>query len=221
MIVLLGASGAGKDTLVKYLVKNYDFKKMVTYTTRPPRPDEKNGIDYYFTNDDEFEKMKSNDAFIETSVYRGWKYGSAKKSYLNAKGNDIVILTPSGLRDIKRFYQEQGIDYKKKITSVYLNVSRRERLKRLLNRGDDIEEAYRRNLSDIGQFDGIEKEVDIVIPSFSNKKDLADFFIDSIVDYRDDRDNEYNDNAFQIGDIVYTDLNNFIYKELLGIDIKD
>ena len=45
----------------------------------------------------------------------------------------------------------------------YLNVSRRERLIRILKRGDDIEESYRRNLSDVGMFDGIEKEIDYTI----------------------------------------------------------
>ena len=44
-----------------------------------------------------------------------------------------------------------------------MNVSRRERLIRILKRGDDIEESYRRNLSDVGMFDGIEKEVDYTI----------------------------------------------------------
>ncbi len=44
-----------------------------------------------------------------------------------------------------------------------MNVSRRERLIRILKRGDDIEESYRRNLSDVGMFDGIEKEIDYTI----------------------------------------------------------
>lgn len=68
----------------------------------------------------------------------------------------MVVLTPHGLRQLKK-----NIDLK--IISFYIKVPRRDRLIKILKRGDDIEEAYRRNLSDVGQFDGIEDEVDYVI----------------------------------------------------------
>ena len=48
-------------------------------------------------------------------------------------------------------------------TSIYLNVDRKTRLMKMLERGDDIEEAYRRNLTDVGEFDGVSDEVDCVI----------------------------------------------------------
>ena len=64
-------------------------------------------------------------------------------------------MTPSGVRRLIR----QGVD----VTSVYLYVDRRARMLMSILRGDDIDEAYRRNLSDVGQFDGITEEVDYVI----------------------------------------------------------
>ena len=67
----------------------------------------------------------------------------------------MAILTPAGLRALKRI----GADVK----SVYLYVDRRSRLISILTRGDDIDEAYRRNLSDVGQFDEVAEEVDYVI----------------------------------------------------------
>lgn len=74
----------------------------------------------------------------------------------------MIILTPKGLRAIRN----SGI---KNIFSVYIHVPRRDRLIKCLNRGDDIEEAYRRSLSDVGQFDGIKDEVDLVVynPSYT------------------------------------------------------
>lgn len=91
--------------------------------------------------------------FAEYAKYRDWSYGTAKADCKST--NSVAILTPAGLRALKRL----GYD----ITSVYVYVDRRSRLINILARGDNIDEAYRRNLSDVGQFDGITQEVDYVI----------------------------------------------------------
>ena len=152
MIVIVGESASGKSTIANYLANNYGYKKIVTYTTREPRSNEKDGVDYYFVTDKQFKKMQYEGYFAETAEYNGWLYGSSKNDY---EDNAVVILTPKGLRSIKR----KGI---KNIVSFYIDVPRRDRLIKCLMRGDNIEEAYRRNLSDVGQFDGIEDEVDFV-----------------------------------------------------------
>ena len=61
-----------------------------------------------------------------------------------------------------------------KIVSFYINVPRRDRLIKILQRGDNIEEAYRRSLSDVGQFDGIEDEVDFVIENNGYEREVMD-----------------------------------------------
>lgn len=154
MIVLIGESGSGKDTIQKQLVENFGYRKIVTYTTRPPRKGEIDGVDYHFVTEEEFRDMKYAGKFGETAEYRGWKYGSAIDDYSN---NTVIILTPSGFRKIKKLILPVPI------MSTYIRVPRRERLIRILKRGDDIEEAYRRNLSDVGMFDSIAEEVDLVI----------------------------------------------------------
>ena len=59
MIVLSSPSGAGKTTLVKSLIKrNKNIKYSISYTTRAPRKNEKNGIDYFFVTVNEFNKLK-------------------------------------------------------------------------------------------------------------------------------------------------------------------
>ena len=58
--------------------------------------------------------------------------------------------------------------------SFYINVPRRDRLIKLLQRGDSIEEAYRRSLSDVGQFDGIEDEVDFVVDNEGYVRPIAE-----------------------------------------------
>lgn len=156
MIVLVGASGSGKTSVAKELEKR-GYKRVVTYTTRPMRDGEKDNDDYHFLPDDEFEGIK--DCFVEHSTYREWKYGC----YVSTKDIDnkdsVVILTPKGMRKLKQLYP-------KDVFVVYLDVDRSSRLIKMLLRGDDVEEAYRRNLSDVGMFDGVEEEVDLHISNW-------------------------------------------------------
>lgn len=152
MIVILGESGSGKTTIANELSKR-DIPQIITYTTRPMRDGEVDGKDYHFISEEEFIELNKDGFFAETATYNNWHYGSAKEDYDdNLKS---VILTPHGLRQVKK----NGLD----IVSFYIKVPRRDRLIRMLRRGDNIEECYRRNLSDVGQFDGIEDEVDFVI----------------------------------------------------------
>jgi len=154
MIVILGESASGKTSLVNDLIKsNPVYQKVVTYTTRPMRPGEVDGVDYHFVDEKTYLGLQKEGFFAESAEYRGWYYGTPADEC--KKPNSIIILTPHGLRSLKALGYE--------IISVYLYVDRRSRLINLLCRGDDIEEAYRRSLSDVGQFDGVEDEVDYII----------------------------------------------------------
>ena len=152
MIVIIGESGCGKSTVQKELQK-MGISKVITCTTRPPRAVETNGVDYHFLSKEEFCRKMTDDEFAEYASYNGWSYGTPKGGC--GKPDTCAVLTPSGLRAIRR----SGIP----CMSFYLNVDRRSRFIMMLKRGDDIEEAYRRNLSDLGQFDEVDKEVDYTI----------------------------------------------------------
>jgi guanylate kinase len=144
------------------LVENYGYNKIISYTTRQPRKGEANGIDYHFISVEQFKSLKEQGFFAETAVYNNWHYGTAKEDCTNDK---VAVLTPHGLRQISKL---KDID----VTSFYINVARRDRLIKILQRGDDIDEACRRSLSDVGQFDGIEDEVDFVINNDGYKKSI-------------------------------------------------
>lgn len=164
MIVLVGESASGKSSIEKYLVDYYGYKKVVSYTTRPPRNGEIDGVDYHFIDTEKFLKLKLDGFFAETAVYRDWYYGTAKEDCTDDK---IAVLTPHGLRQVSKI---NGIN----ITSFYIKVSRRDRLIKILQRGDSIEEAYRRSLSDVGQFDGVEDEVDYIVYNDGYKMSIAE-----------------------------------------------
>lgn len=162
MIVLVGESASGKSSIERNLVDNYGFKKIVSYTTRKPRLAETNGVDYHFIGTELFLVLKNQGFFAETATYNGWYYGTAKEDCTNDK---VAVLTPHGLRQMSKI---QGID----IVSFYINVPRRDRLIKILQRGDNIEEAYRRSLSDVGQFDGIADEVNFIINNAGYEKNI-------------------------------------------------
>lgn len=153
MLILVGGSASGKSTIEKILCSNYGYKKITSYTTRSPRDGEIDGIDYHFISKDEFLERQKNGFFAEVGEYNGWLYGSAVEDCTNDK---VAVLTPHGMRQLKNI---PGID----LICIYIKVPRRDRLIKILQRNDNIEEAKRRDASDVGQFDGVEDEVQFVI----------------------------------------------------------
>lgn len=161
ILVIVGESASGKSTLAKQFVEdNPSFSRIVTYTTRPKREGEVDGIDYHFVSDEVFESMINNNMFVEHADYRGWHYGTAVN--FGKDEDKIVVLTPAGARAFRR-YKELNPELDLDIYVVYLQVDRRSRLIKMLQRGDDIDECCRRSLSDVGQFDSFEDEANCVI----------------------------------------------------------
>lgn len=183
IVVLVGESASGKSSIAKIIEERYpSFSKIIPYTTRPMRTNEKDGEEYHFISENEFSKMEDDGMFLECAKYRNWSYGSAKNDYKDSK-NHVVILTPHGCRLLKRWAKKNiaNID----VLSIYLNVDRRSRMKQLLDRYDDIDEAYRRNLSDVGQFDGFEDEANLVIENKNYHKSIEEVYseIRRIINY--------------------------------------
>lgn len=193
MLVIIGESASGKSSVARYLVNNFGFNNIVTYTTREPREGEVNGIDYHFINKLQFEHMSTLGSFAETAEYNGWRYASIKSDYEDDSDNKVAVLTPHGIRQIRK----NGID----IYVVYIKIPRRDRLIKILHRGDDIEEAYRRSLSDVGQFDGIEDEVDLVVENAGYKKSVKYVAYEIYHQYKNKKGCDYSANNTDLGKI--------------------
>ena len=159
ILILAGASASGKSTCARMINDDNrnDIKQVITYTTRKPRENEQDCVDYHFVTDEQFNRMKDNNEFFEFVTYKNWQYGT--KIDMNPMLNQVVVLNPTGVRAFKKYNEYYHTD----MVIVYLNVDRRSRLIKMLERGDDIEEAYRRNLSDVGMFDAFEREADYVL----------------------------------------------------------
>lgn len=94
LYVIAAPSGAGKTSLVKALINTLpDVKVSVSYTTRQKRPQEKEGVDYHFVDETEFETMIANGTFLEHAKVFGYYYGTSRhwvEKHLQA-GEDVIL----------------------------------------------------------------------------------------------------------------------------------
>ena len=93
MVILSSPSGAGKTTISKKIQQKYqNFKISVSHTTRKPRPNEIDGIDYFFISKDKFQKKIKNKEFYEYAEIFGNYYGTSKETVLDLLNNKNDIL---------------------------------------------------------------------------------------------------------------------------------
>ena len=122
--ILSSPSGAGKTTLVKKISKNKNFSVSVSHTTRPPRPNEKNGKDYFFVSKNKFKKLIKQNKFLEHAKVFGNYYGSSKDLVINQLkvGKNVLFdIDWQGTRQIRN----QKLNYKLK-TFFILPPSKKE-----------------------------------------------------------------------------------------------
>jgi guanylate kinase len=144
MLVLSSPSGAGKTTLTKKIQQKYqNFKISVSHTTRKPRSDEVEGIDYFFINHDEFIKKINNGDFFEHAKIFDNFYGTSKNSVNNHLKNNNNILFDidwQGTQQLSKFEELHLI----KIFLV--PPDKKELKKRLIQRNQDKTEVIIKRL---------------------------------------------------------------------------
>lgn len=168
MIALVGHGGSGKDTLLK-IYKNFGFNTIVSYTTRPIRHNEINGIHYHYITKDDFLKRKKEGFFSEHIFLDGinngekeiWHYGVAKQ---DCDENAVVVVELNGLRQLKKVVD--------KVFTIYIRACDITRLNRMKSRGDERKELLRRFNQDAIDF---EKVLDICDFIIDNEKDMSEY----------------------------------------------
>ena len=110
LIIISGPSGVGKDSVVQTMKRRgLPFHFVVTATTRPPRPNEINGRDYFFVSKEEFARMIENDELFEYAlVYNDYK-GNSKKQVHDAlaSGQDVIMrLDVQGAATVRKLAPE-------------------------------------------------------------------------------------------------------------------
>ena len=114
MIIVSAPSGSGKSTLINYLMTQFsDLEFSISATSRAPRGEEKNGVEYYFLTPDEFRKKIDNGEFLEfEEVYKDKFYGTLKSevSRINGKGNVVIFdVDVVGGCNIKKMYGDNAL----------------------------------------------------------------------------------------------------------------
>lgn len=155
VIGICGKSAAGKDSTATRLVEEYKkigipAKKVISYTTRPPREEEVDGVDYHFVDLETFIDMQYKYMFVEHTEFRGWRYGTAINSFEEDCVN-VCVLNPAGMSKLQTRYPW----YLEACECFYLKVPLFVRLKRSIKREHTFKwEFIRRVFADWKNFSG-------------------------------------------------------------------
>ena len=106
MFIVSGASGTGKTSLCRAMLKIYpNLRFSVSHTTRPQRPGDENGRDYYFISPEEFQRMIDQGDFAEWAEIYGHRYGTSKRMLekTRAQGEDLILdIDGQGARQLRQ-----------------------------------------------------------------------------------------------------------------------
>tara|TARA_A100001011_G_C14064373_1_gene737513 strand:+ start:64 stop:642 length:579 start_codon:yes stop_codon:yes gene_type:complete len=144
MLVLSSPSGAGKTTLSKKIQQSDNsFEISVSHTTRNPRPNEVDGVDYHFVSKEKFLKLLEQGMFYEHAEIFGNYYGTSKSSIKKITNNNHNVLFDidwQGSQQLSKF-KELNL-----VKVFILPPSKEELEKRLINRNQDDKEAIKRRM---------------------------------------------------------------------------
>lgn len=141
LLIISGPSGSGKGTIVERLVDDLDYRVSISATTRNPRPNEENGVHYFFKTKEEFEKMIEAGELLEHACFCDNYYGTPKE-YVErqlVEGNNIILeIEVQGALQVKKKYNDAVLIFTMPPTIAELR-------RRLVNRGtEDMETIDKR-----------------------------------------------------------------------------
>ena len=169
VVIISAPSGAGKSTIVNFLLKVFtNLSFSVSVTTRKIRIDEKEGRDYYFISKEEFKKLILENKVVEwEEVYDGDFKGTLKsevESIISKKKHIIFDVDVKGGLSLKKYFGESGL-------SIFINVSSIDILKkRLINRGTESNEEIEERLLKAKEEFSLKNKFDLTI----DNDDLSD-----------------------------------------------
>lgn len=176
VVVIVGPSGVGKGTIVRWITERYpDFVVSVSATTRPPRPGERDGQDYYFVTEGQFDRLIASEGLLEWATVHGThRYGTPKapvEDLLDQGKHVILEIDIQGMRLVKR-----RID---RVITVFVEPpSFQELAARLEGRGTEEPREIQRRLKTATREMKAKGECDVVIVN-----DVVEKAGQSIVDW--------------------------------------
>ena len=139
LIVISGSSGVGKGTIMKQVMQRMpQLQFSVSATSRPPRPGETNGVEYFFVSEDAFKQMIAQGAFVEYDYHMGNYYGTLTSEIINKTktGSMLLDIEPVGALRVREIFPDA--------TLIYIAPPSLEELEnRLRGRNDTSEEQMK------------------------------------------------------------------------------
>jgi guanylate kinase len=179
LFLVTAPSGAGKTSLVRALLKDHpNIRFSISYTTRPKRPNEEHGRDYFFVDKTEFQHMVAAGEFLEHAQVFDNYYGTSRRVVegLMAEGRDVLLeIDWQGATQVRKLMPEA-------ISIFILPPTRAELERRLRSRGTDSDEVIARRLQDAVGDMSHWREFDYVV--VNRDFDLAVAELKAIVDGR-------------------------------------
>lgn len=109
IIVIVAPSGTGKSTLIKRLKRRFPkLEESVSHTTRPKRPNEEDGVNYFYINEDEFLRLKQSNSFLEWAMVHSHYYGTSQEFVENKLKEGINLLFDLDVQGANFFKERFG-----------------------------------------------------------------------------------------------------------------
>jgi guanylate kinase len=178
VLIICGPAGSGKTTLCDNLRAEFPstLSRLVTTTSRAPRPGEIDGVDYHFLSSEVFEIRINEGAFIEWAKVHGRFYGSQKRHLEKLLQSGADILLNIDVQGAETLYQESLTNpiLKRRLHRIFIKpLSMEQLIDRLQGRGADDEEEIKRRLHSAEEELRVANQFDHIIISGSKEEDYC------------------------------------------------
>ena len=185
LVILSGVSGAGKDTIKKELLKRIsNAVTLPSFTSRDMRPGEVEGDHYHFISKEEFEEKIRKGDFYEYDLHHGNYYGTSRELMGNKIKEGKIIIKDIEVNGTENLLKILGNDTR--IVTIFLKVGKEELKRRLIERGDNIQDIevrlgrleYEEDKIKLYDYviknDDFEKTVQVIMTIIENEKRIED-----------------------------------------------